>query len=298
MSDAFPDIERRQAHAITDPFALALAAASDLEGRCGGGPHQVAVVLGSGWRAAADHLGHVDHEILLADLPGFATSTVPGHGASVRSSWVGGVRVLTFLGRVHLYEGNSPSAVVHPIRTAVMAGCDIVVLTNAAGALDPAVSVGDGMVISDHLNLTGVSALSGPEPPSPFGSRFVDLSDAYSKRLRDIARRLEPSLTEGVYAALHGPNYETPAEIRMLRLLGADLVGMSTALEAMAARHLEAEVLGLSLVTNLAAGVGDARLDHREVLHAGEIASDRLGALLAGVIEEAVTGGAGGSPSQ
>lgn len=288
MSDTYPDIERRRATGAADPFAIAKAAASVLEARCGGGPHDVAVVLGSGWTGASDHLGKLEREILLSDLPGFSATTVPGHSGSVRSSWLGQIRVLTFLGRVHLYEGNAPSAVVHPIRAAVMSGCDTVVLTNAAGALDPAAEIGDGVLISDHLNLTGVSALTGPEPPAPFGSRFVDLSETYSQRLRAIARDVEPSLREGVYAALHGPNYETPAEIRMLRTLGADLVGMSTALEAMAARHLEAEVLGLSLVTNLAAGVGDAPLDHREVLDAGEIAADRLGQMLATVIERAV----------
>ncbi len=291
MSDPFTDVERRRATGAVDPFAIARAAAQDIEGRCGGGPHHVAVVLGSGWSAASEHLGHLDHEILMHDLPGFAATTVPGHDATVRSSWLGDVRVLTFLGRVHLYEGNTPAAVVHPVRAAVMTGCDIVILTNAAGAIDPSMAVGDGVLISDHLNLTGVSALTGPQPPEPFGSRFVDLSDLYSERLRAIARELEPVLRDGVYAALHGPNYETPAEIRMLRTMGADLVGMSTALEAMAARHLEAEVLGLSLVTNLAAGVGDARLDHEEVLEAGDVAADRLGRLLAGVIERAVDRG-------
>ena len=290
MSDPFPDVERRRPSAGTEPFGLARAAAQDLEARCGGGPHHVAVVLGSGWIGASDHFGELDHEILLRDLPGFTASSVPGHGASVRSSWLGDVRILTFLGRVHLYEGNAPSAVVHPVRTAVMAGCGLVVLTNAAGSLNPSLQVGDGVLLSDHLNLTGVSALTGPEPPEPFGSRFVDLSDAYSPRLRSLAREIEPDLHEGVYAALHGPNYETPAEIRMLRTMGADLVGMSTALEAMAARHLEAEVLGLSLVTNQAAGVGDAPLDHLEVLEAGEAAADRLGRLLAAVIERGARG--------
>ena len=287
MADSFPDVERRQASGSVEPWALARAAAGDIESRCGGGPHHVAVVLGSGWAGVVDHLGTLEREILTADLPGFASSTVPGHGGTVRSSWLGDVRVLTFLGRVHLYEGNTPHAVVHPVRAAVMAGCDTVVLTNAAGSLNRGMGVGDGVLISDHINLTGVSALSGPEPPQPFGSRFVDLTDAYSPRLRAIAREVQPGIPEGVYAALHGPNYETPAEIRMLRTLGADLVGMSTALEAMAARHLEAEVLGVSLVTNQAAGVGSAALDHTEVLAAGHEAADRLGRLLAGVIARA-----------
>lgn len=286
MTDSFPEVDRRHgsASASAEPFGLALAAAKDLELRCGGGPHHVAVVLGSGWGDAIAHLGELEHEVMLSDLPGFAASSVPGHGGTVRSSWIGDARVLTFQGRVHLYEGNPPHAVVHAVRTAVMAGCDIVVLTNAAGSISPALAVGDGVLISDHINLTGVSALAGAQPPAPFGSRFVDLTDAYSPRLREIARQVQPDLAEGVYAALHGPNYETPAEIGMLRTLGADLVGMSTALEAMAARHLEAEVIGLSLVTNQAAVVGGAPLDHTEVLAEGAAAADRLGGLVAEVI--------------
>jgi purine-nucleoside phosphorylase len=287
MSDSFPDVERRHSSASVEPFAMALAAAKDLELRCGGGPHHAAVVLGSGWGDAVGHLGHADHEVMLSDLPGFKTTTVPGHGGTVRSSWLGECRVLTFQGRVHLYEGNPPHAVVHAVRTAVMSGCDIVVLTNAAGSLNPALRVGDGVLIADHINLTGASALTGPQPPDPFGSRFVDLTDAYSPRLRQIARDVRPDLAEGVYAALHGPNYETPAEIRMLRTLGADLVGMSTALEAMAARHLEAEVRGLSLVTNQAAGIGGSPLDHTEVLSEGAAAAGELGELLAEVIRRA-----------
>lgn len=289
MSDTYPEVERRRAAAAADPFALARAAAGEIEARCGGGPHHVAVVLGSGWGDAVEHLGRLDQELLLSDIPGFASSTVAGHSGTVRSSWLGDVRLLTFQGRVHLYEGNPASAVVHGVRAAVMAGCDVVVLTNAAGAVDPDLAVGEGVLISDHLNLTGASALVGPPPPEPFGSRFVDMSHAYSPRLRAIAREVDPSLREGIYAALHGPTYETPAEIRMLRTLGADLVGMSTVLETAAARHLEAEVLGLSLVTNQAAGLGDAPLDHAEVLEAGGQAADRLGRLIADVIRRAVT---------
>lgn len=268
-----------------EPFAMAQLAAGEIERLTGGGPHQVAIILGSGWGEAVHHFGELEREIFLSDLPGFVSSTVPGHGGSVRSSRIGDTRVLTFQGRVHLYEGNEPERVVHAVRAAVMAGCEVVVLTNAAGSLNPDFQVGDGVLISDHINLTGRSALWGAPPPDPFGSRFVDLTDLYAERIRAIAREVSPGIGEGVYAALHGPNYETPAEIRMLRTLGADLVGMSTALEAMAVRHLGAEVFGLSLVTNLAAGVGESKLDHTEVLETGAAAGGRMGQLIRSVVE-------------
>ena len=285
MSDTYPNVERRRPqHA--EPFGMAQQASSEISYKTGGGPHSVAVVLGSGWGAAVRHLGEAEHEIMLADLPGFVSSTVEGHGGSLRSSWIGEQRVLTFQGRVHLYEGNPPHAVVHAVRAAVMSGCKVVILTNAAGSLNADLVVGQGVLISDHLNLTGQSALWGPHPPDPYGSRFVDLTDAYSPRLRGLAREVAPEIPEGVYAAMHGPNYETPAEINMLRTLGADLVGMSTALETMAARHLGAEVLGLSLVTNQAAGVGESKLDHAEVLDAGAAAADDLGRFIGEVIQK------------
>jgi purine-nucleoside phosphorylase len=269
----------------TNPFRVAEGAALDLTSRTGGGPHQVAVVLGSGWVEASIELGEVVVQMDTADLTGFTTSTVAGHTNSIHSLWVGDKRVLLFLGRVHLYEGNSPSTVVHAVRTAVLAGCTTVVLTNAAGSINADFGVGRGVLIADHLNLTGQSSLTGEEPPEPYSSRFVDLTDAYSPRLRAIAKEVDPGLGEGVYAALHGPNYETPAEIRMLRTLGADLVGMSTALEAMAARHLGAEVLGLSLVTNLAAGVSEQPLDHLEVMEAGRAAGPHMISVIRQVIE-------------
>ena len=267
-----------------DPFRAAEATAAELVRRAGG-PPDVAVVLGSGWGDAADQLGDTEEEIATSELGGFPPSTVPGHGGSVRVTRAGDRRVLVFQGRVHLYEGNPPAAVVHGVRSAAIAGASVVMLTNAAGSLNASFPVGTGVLIADHLNLTGSSGLWGAPPPEPYGSRFVDLTDAYSPRLRAIARELDPALGEGVYAALHGPNYETPAEIAMLRTLGADLVGMSTALETMAARHIGAEVLGLSLVTNLAAGIGGAPLDHVEVLEAGAAAGARLGALLRSVID-------------
>ena len=263
-----------------DPFAAAAASADHLTALTG--PHDAAVVLGSGWTPAADAIGTAQTEIPLAELGGFPASTVPGHTPTVRSVAAGPVRVLVFLGRVHLYEGLSPAAVVHGVRTAVSAGCRTVVLTNAAGGIRPGLSVGEPVLIRDHLNMTGESPLSGP-PPS-VGQRFVDLTDLYSSRLRALAREADPSLADGIYAMMPGPHYETPAEITMLGRLGADLVGMSTGLEAIAARHLGAEVLGISLVTNLAAGLAGQGLSHAEVVEAGRASASRMGALLAGIL--------------
>jgi len=220
----------------------------------------------------------------MADLPGFSVPTVPGHLGTVRSLRLGGRLVLVLLGRSHLYEGRTPAQVVHAVRTAVMAGAGVVVLTNAAGGIDPELVPGQVVLVRDHINLTGASPLSGPEPPERYRSRFVDLTDLYSSRLRDVATSVGPTLAQGVYAALPGPHYETPAEIGMLRALGADLVGMSTALEAIAARHLGASVLGVSLVTNLAAGVSPEPIDHAEVLAAGAAAVPRLGRLLGALL--------------
>ena len=271
----------------TDPFRLAEEAAKALRSHFDGAQPDVAVVLGSGWGPAADVLGDPLAEFPAEELLGFLPSTVPGHGSTVRVARAARRDVLIFKGRVHLYEGHDPSIVVHGVRTAILAGCRIVLLTNAAGSINADFPVGTPVALSDHINLTGHSPLFGSPPPSPYGIRFVDLTEAYSLRLRAIAREVDAGVGEGVYAALHGPNYETPAEIRMLRLLGADLVGMSTALECIAARHLGAEVMGLSLVTNLAAGLGAANLDHAEVVEAGAGAGDRVGRLLRGVIDRA-----------
>lgn len=254
----------------------AAAAAAALAAATGVDRHDVVVVLGSGWVPAADALGRPAVELPVTDLPGFLPPVVAGHAGRVRSVEVSGRQALVLLGRTHLYEGGGVAAVVHGVRTAVAAGCRTVVLTNAAGGLRPGLVVGQPLLIADHLNLTGRSPLVGPD--------FVDLTDLYAARLRALAREVEPTLEEGVYAALPGPQYETPAEIRMLRALGADLVGMSTALEAIAARAAGAEVLGVSLVTNLAAGITGAPLDHSEVLAAGAAAAQRMGALLAEVI--------------
>jgi purine-nucleoside phosphorylase len=269
---------------MTDPYSVATASAAALAQLTGSPRHDAAVVLGSGWRPAADALGTADAEITLDDIGGFAAATVPGHVAVVRSVRVGELRVLVFLGRTHLYEGYPVDQVVHGVRTAVAAGCRVVVLTNASGGIRSGLSPGQPVLISDHLNLTGRSPLAGPPPPEGYPGRHTDLSDLYAARLRAVARAAGPDLTEGVYACLPGPHYETPAEIRMLRTCGADLVGMSTALEAIAARHMGAEVLGISLVTNIAAGLSDQPLDHAEVLAEGAAAATRMGGLLAEIL--------------
>ncbi len=254
-----------------DPSVLARLAKDDLEAALGEG-HDTAVVMGSGWAQAAEAFGAADATVAIDELPGFTAPVVAGHGGEVRSVRVGRRRVLLFLGRTHLYEGRGVAPVVHGVRTAAAAGVRTVVLTNAAGGLSPEHRVGQPVLISDHLNLTARSPLVGAD--------FVDLTDLYSARLRELARQVDPSLTEGVYAALPGPHFETPAEIRMLRGLGADLVGMSTALEAIAARAAGMEVLGLSMVTNAAAGMTGEALDHQEVLAAGREAAGRLGQFL------------------
>jgi purine-nucleoside phosphorylase len=260
-----------------DPAALARSAADAVAERSGVARHDVAIVLGSGWVPAIDVLGPPRAELSVTDLPGFATPAVAGHAGRLRSVDVSGVRVLAFLGRTHLYEGHGVAAVAHPVRVAAAAGCRTIVLTNACGGLRPGLAVGEPVLIRDHLNLTGRTPL--------VGARFVDLTDVYSARLRAQVREIDPSITEGVYAMFPGPQYETPAEVRMAGILGADLVGMSTVLEAVAARAEGCEVLGLSLVTNLAAGLSD-KLDHQEVLAAGRASAERMGRLLAQLVPQ------------
>ncbi len=269
----------------TDPFDLARDAASVLAERTGVGEHRAAVVLGSGWAAAADQIGDVVADVELADLPGFPAPTVAGHRNLARSIRVGDLPALVLGGRAHLYEGHPVSTVVHGVRTAIEAGCSTLILTNAAGGLNPDWPVGQPVLLSDHLNLTGTSPMVGPPPPEDKPARFVDLTEPYSQRLRGLAREVDPDLPEGVYAALLGGAYETPAEVRMLAGLGADLVGMSTALETIAARHLGAAVVGVTLVTNAAAGLSESALDHAEVLEAAGEAGPRMVALLRGVLE-------------
>ncbi|WP_040338459.1 purine-nucleoside phosphorylase [Candidatus Blastococcus massiliensis] len=255
----------------TDAQSTAALAADDLTTALGG-KHDVAVVMGSGWAPAADAFGPADYSVAIGELPGFTAPTAVGQGGEVRSVRVGGRKVLLFLGRTHLYEGRGIEPVVHGVRTAAVAGVRTVVLTNAAGGLAPEHRVGQPVVIADHLNLTARSPLVGAD--------FVDLTDLYSARLRALAREIDPTLVEGVYAALPGPHFETPAEIRMLRTMGADLVGMSTALEAIAARAAGLEVFGMSLVSNAAAGVTGDKLDAAEVIAAGNAAAGALGTFL------------------
>ena len=256
-------------------------AAAQIGARLGGG-FAAAVVLGTGWDDAVAALGEREAQIPTTDLAGFPKSRVEGHGGTVAAVTAGDRRVLVFRGRVHLYEGNSAAAVTHGVRTAAAVGCGVAVLTNAAGGLRAHYRVGGPVVVSDHLNLTGESPVAGTE----WGTdRFVNLTDAYSPRLRALAAEVEPDVPEGVYAGLRGPHFETPAEIQMLRGMGADLVGMSTVLETIAARHCGLEVLGLSLVTNLAAGMTDEGPSHSEVLEAGAASGGRVGRLLRGVID-------------
>ncbi|MGB9281536.1 MAG: purine-nucleoside phosphorylase [Pseudonocardiaceae bacterium] len=261
---------------MTDPAQSAREAASVLAERTGAATHDIAVVLGSGWRPAADTLGAPTVEVPFTALPGFTAPQVIGHAGTVRSVQLSGPlgdrRILVLLGRTHGYEGHGVAQVVHGVRTACAAGVRAVVLTNAAGGIADGLEVGQPVLLSDHLNLTATSPITGP--------RFVDLTDTYSPRLRALAREIDPTLIEGVYAGVPGPHFETPAEIRMLRVLGADLVGMSTVLEAIAARVEGAEVLGISLVTNLAAGLTGAPLSPHEMVSAASIAAARMGALL------------------
>lgn len=263
----------------TDPAEVASRAAAAIAAATGVIRHDVAVIMGSGWAPAAAKLGTPTATLTIGDLPGFAAPTVAGHAGTALSIPVGSKRVLALLGRTHYYEGRGVAAVAHGVRTAVAAGARLVILTNAAGGLRQDYRPGQPVLISDHLNLTATSPIVGPT--------FVDLTDLYSPRLRTLAREIDPSLTEGVYAQLPGPHYETPAEIRMLRTMGADLVGMSTVLEAIAARAAGAEVFGLSMVTNLAAGMTGQPLDHAEVLAAGKASAEKMGDLLAELVNRA-----------
>jgi purine-nucleoside phosphorylase len=263
---------------LTDPPAAAAEAAAELARLTGVERHDVALVLGSGWVPAVDLIGETVADVSVADLPHFAPPAVEGHAGRVRSVRAGDTRALVFLGRTHYYEGRGVEAVVHGVRTSAAAGCRTIVLTNGCGGLNPSWTPGTPVLISDHINLTSASPLRG--------ATFIDLTDLYSARLRELCRTIEPDLAEGVYAQFRGPQYETPAEVRMARILGADLVGMSTTLEAIAAREAGLEILGLSLVTNLAAGMTGEPLNHEEVLEAGRTAAERMGRLLAEVVSQ------------
>ena len=272
------------AHDLTDPdvdpFAVAEAAAAVIRERTGVERHDVALVLGSGWGQAGDIIGETLATIENTDVPGFAAAAVEGHTGTMRSVAIGdtGRRALVYGTRTHFYEGRGVRSVVHGVRTAAAAGCSTVVLTNGCGGLRNEWAPGTPVLVSDHINLTAATPLEG--------ATFVDLTDLYSPRLRAVAQELDPTLDEGVYVQFRGPQYETPAEVRMAKVLGGDLVGMSTALEAVAARHAGLEVLGISLVTNAAAGISPNPLSHEEVIEAGKAAADRCGHLLATVVEQ------------
>jgi purine-nucleoside phosphorylase len=260
-----------------DPSTLATQAAARIAELSGVASHDLAIVLGSGWGKAAGLLGEVVAEIPAEEVPGFRASAVAGHGGKLTSIRLPDGRHAIIIGaRTHFYEGHGVRAVVHGVRAAAAAGAKILILTNGAGGLDPKFAAGEAVLISDHLNFTATSPIEG--------ANFVDLTDLYAQRLRDLAREAAPELQEGVYVQMPGPHYETPAEVRYLQIIGGQTVGMSTALEAIAARQVGMEVLGFSFVTNLAAGIQETPLSHEEVLEAGRLAEGRLGDLLAGVI--------------
>jgi purine-nucleoside phosphorylase len=263
------------------PQEQAREAADTLARLTGVEQHDVALVLGSGWLPAASSLtdgggGESVAEIATTDLPGFSAPAVAGHSGTIRSVRLGERRLLLFGSRTHYYEGRGVAAVVHPVRTAAAAGCRTIVLTNGCGGLKETWKPGTPVLISDHINLTATSPIEG--------AHFVDVTDLYSPRLRALCQQVDPDLDEGVYVQFTGPQYETPAEIRMARAIGGDLVGMSTTLEAIAAREAGLEVLGISLVTNLAAGITGEPLNHAEVLEAGNEAASRMGSLLAAIV--------------
>ena len=237
----------------------------------------VAVTLGSGWGATADMLGQRVAEVGASEIPGFSASNIPGHAGKISAvQTTNGKNLLVFEARTHLYEDKGVHSVVHSVRTAAACGAKIMVLTNGAGGVKDSWSPGQPVLISDHINLTGTSPLEG--------ATFIDLTDLYSSRLRDIARGVDLSLDEGVYVQFRGPHYETPAEVQMAKAIGGHIVGMSTALEAIAAREAGMEILGMSLITNLAAGISPHPLSHQEVIDSGKAAEPVISKLLADIV--------------
>ena len=234
----------------------------------------VGVILGSGLGSFADTIENRVEEPY-SDIPGWPVSTVGGHAGKLVTGRLGNTDVIVAAGRAHLYEGYTAQQAAYPIRELVRRGVTSLVITNAAGGINLGYKPGDLVLISDHINLMGVNPLRGPE--------FIDMSEAYSREYRQIAKQAGV-LKEGVYAALTGPSYETPAEIRYLRTIGADLVGMSTVPEVIAANHVGIQVLGISCVTNMAAGILPQKLTHTEVIETGERVKDTLAALLRAVI--------------
>jgi len=261
----------------SNPFEVARAAAAQIAEKTGVASHRIACTLGSGWAKAADVMGDTVAEIPASDIVGFSAPAVEGHIGTLRSvALPDGSHALIIGARTHFYEGHGVRRVVHSVRTAAAAGATVMVLTNGAGGIKSHWSPGTPVLISDHLNLTAASPLEG--------ATFIDLTDLYSSRLRDVARSVKPDLDEGVYVQFRGPHYETPAEVQMAQTMGGHIVGMSTALEAIAAREAGMEVLGFSLITNLAAGISDSPLSHEEVIQAGKDAEAELGDMLAKVV--------------
>jgi purine-nucleoside phosphorylase len=248
----------------------------------------VAVVLGSGLGGVADRLSGA-RAVPYASLPGFPETTVAGHPGRLVAGTIGGHTALLLCGRVHGYEGYPPSEVGFGVRVVAALGVRTLIVTNAAGGVDPTFAPGEIVAISDHINLTSASPLSGPNDER-LGPRFVDMTDAYDPALRALAISVAPTaigkpLREAIYAGMAGPAYETPAEVRLLRTLGAGLVGMSTVHEVLTARHAGLSVLGLSLVANPAAGVAPGKLRHEDVTRAAAAGADAMGRLVAAVIQ-------------
>jgi len=259
------------------PQELAAEAAAILSTRTGVTKHDIALVLGSGWGGAAELIGEEVASVPAAEVPGFDAHVVPGHSTMLRSLRLADGRHVLVLGaRQHYYQVRDAAKVAHAVRMAAAAGCTQLVLTNGCGSTRTEVGPGSVVLISDHINFTGVTPLEG--------ATFVDLVGLYSPRLRALALEVDPALPEGVYIQFTGPQYETPAEVQMAAGWGAHLIGMSTALEAIAARAEGMEILGLSLVTNLGAGIGGEHLNHQEVLDAGRDAGPRISRLLADVV--------------
>ena len=267
----------RISQASHDPFELARSAGLVIAEITQEKRHDIALTLGSGWDKAADLLGETTVVIAAEDVPGFFSSEIPGHSGTIRSiAMPNGKNALVMGARTHYYENKGVRAVVHSVRTAAACGAEVMVLTNGAGGVKDSWSPGQPVLISDHLNLTATSPLEG--------ATFIDLTDLYSSRLRTIARSVDPSLEEGVYVQFRGPHYETPAEVQMAKAMGGHIVGMSTALEAIAAREAGMEILGLSLITNLAAGISPQPLSHQEVIDAGKSAEPVISKLLADIV--------------
>ncbi|MDR6199107.1 purine-nucleoside phosphorylase [Microbacterium sp. SORGH_AS428] len=260
-----------------DPFEIARRAADDIARLTGVAQHDIALTLGSGWGKAAELIGETVATIDAPEVTGFSKPALEGHVGTLRSVRTpSGTHVLVIGARTHYYEGHGTRRVVHSVRTAAATGARTMVLTNGAGGIKEHWKPGTPVLISDHINLTADSPLEG--------ATFVDLTDLYSSRLRDLARTVDPSLDEGVYCQFRGPQYETPAEVQMAKIIGGHIVGMSTALEAIAARQAGMEVLGFSLITNLAAGISPTPLSHAEVIEAGREAEPVISDLLARVI--------------